>query len=192
MIHAAGDSQASCTLRTDRERTISHDVDQWIDKTLGNYRIDEFLGAGGMGAVYRARHLHLRCDVAIKFVLTGRGDQRKAMQRFLREWKASAKVDDPHVVRAMDAGEIDGTAYLALEFVNGSDLRVLQSRLRELPNCSGMRDSPPSSRWLVRHPPARIGSSRHQAVEPHLVGIRHCQNPGLGTGRIYRPSNCLR
>lgn len=89
---------------------------------LGPYRILEKLGEGGMGAVYKAVHEHLEKVVAIKVLPAQLTRQADAVARFRQEMKAVGKVEHPHIVRAMDAGEVDGIHYLTMEYVDGIDL----------------------------------------------------------------------
>ncbi|MCZ2340268.1 MAG: protein kinase [Bacteroidales bacterium] len=89
---------------------------------IGNYRLDERLGAGGMGEVYRGVHTRLGGTVAIKLIHANRLRSPTAARRFLREVQASAQLDHPHIVRAVDAGEEDGRYFLVLEFIDGDDL----------------------------------------------------------------------
>jgi serine/threonine protein kinase len=89
---------------------------------LGGYRLDEKLGEGGMGAVWKARHLKLDKDVAIKLLSTRQAPSRAAADRFEREMKAVGKLEHPHLVRAYDAGEAAGVKYLVMEFIDGVDL----------------------------------------------------------------------
>src|SRR6478609_8656988 len=92
---------------------------------LGPYRLLVKLGEGGMGAVYKAQHTKLDKIVAIKVLPPHITQHPDAVARFEREMKAVGKLEHPHIVRAMDAGEIDGVHYLAMEYVEGTDLQVL-------------------------------------------------------------------
>ena len=89
---------------------------------LGEYEILEKLGQGGMGAVYKARHRRLDKIVAVKVLPPDRMADPLALARFDREMKAVGRLDHPNIVRAMDAREIDGTHFLAMEYVAGMDL----------------------------------------------------------------------
>jgi len=89
---------------------------------LGNYVLSDQIGRGGMGVVYRATHVHLGREVALKILapeLTGSEDFRK---RFLRESRLAASLDHPNAIAVYDAGEADGTLYIAMRYVPGSDL----------------------------------------------------------------------
>lgn len=92
---------------------------------FGPYRILKKLGEGGMGAVYQAMHTRLDKVVALKVLPSQVTRHQAAVARFEREMRAVGKLEHPHIVRAMDAGEIDGTHYLAMEYVEGTDLAQL-------------------------------------------------------------------
>jgi serine/threonine-protein kinase len=88
------------------------------------YRIEERLGAGGMGAVYRATHVHMRKSMALKVLHHEMAWKPEAVARFEREAVAAARVEHPNVAAAKDFGRIDDRSYyLALEFVEGRSLR---------------------------------------------------------------------
>lgn len=90
-----------------------------------NYELEELVGAGGMGAVYRARHRKLDRHVAIKVLLPDLESDPMFAERFLREARAMARLDHPGIVRVHDFGEADGVFYLVLEYVEGASLREL-------------------------------------------------------------------
>ena len=89
---------------------------------LRDYGLLELLGYGGMGAVYRARHLRLDRMVALKLLPARRMQDVAAVTRFQREMRAIGQLDHPSIVRATDAGEVDGNHFLAMELVDGADL----------------------------------------------------------------------
>lgn len=89
---------------------------------LGSYEIAEKLGEGGMGAVWKARHLKLDKWVALKLLPPQLTGDSASVLRFEREMRAVGAVDHPNIVRAMDAGEIGGLHFLVMEYVDGSDL----------------------------------------------------------------------
>ncbi|MEP7123909.1 MAG: serine/threonine-protein kinase, partial [Byssovorax sp.] len=91
------------------------------------YEIDGFLGRGGMGEVVSAKQLTLNRRVAIK-VLTGAGDGDERVARFLREARATARIESEHAARIIDVGELDdGTPYFVMEYLEGKDLQHLLS-----------------------------------------------------------------
>lgn len=93
--------------------------------SLGPYQLLEKLGEGGMGAVYKARHTHLDKLVAIKVLPQHFTEKPEAVARFKREMKAVGRLTHANIVQAHDAGEIHGTHFLAMEYVEGIDLQKL-------------------------------------------------------------------
>jgi len=91
-------------------------------KSTGEYELLEKLGEGGVGSVYKARHVKLDRIVAIKMLGRQFLDDEKALARFEREMRAVGRLDHPNVVRAHDAREFDGAPALVMEYVDGLDL----------------------------------------------------------------------
>ncbi len=92
----------------------------------GRYRIEKLLGTGGMGAVYRAEHVHMRKAVAVKVLHREMTYLPEVVARFEREAVAAARIEHAHVAAATDFGQLDdGAFYLVLEFVEGRSLRDL-------------------------------------------------------------------
>ncbi len=93
---------------------------------LGKYRIEAIIGRGGMGYVASARHLDLDEMVAIKVLRGDAVDNQDARSRFVREAQAAAKLKSEHVTRVLDVGVLpDGAPYIAMEFLEGSDLGAM-------------------------------------------------------------------
>jgi tetratricopeptide (TPR) repeat protein len=91
--------------------------------TLQNrYRLDALLGAGGMGEVYRGRDLRLDREVAIKLIRGG-GLDAELRDRLLREARAAAALNHPHIVTVHDTGEAGGEPFIVMELVAGGSLR---------------------------------------------------------------------
>src|SRR5580704_7405007 len=95
----------------------------------GKYRIGATLGAGAMGTVVSARHLLLKEDVAIKFLVADRWDQADAVERFVQEARAAVRIQSEHVVRVLDVAILEsGAPYIVMELLQGHDLAA---RLRQ-------------------------------------------------------------
>ncbi len=90
---------------------------------IGRFVVLERLGRGGMGAVYRARDPVLERDVALKLLHDDRLNDHVARARMVREARTLARLNSPNVVSVYDVGEADGRVFLAMELVEGRDLR---------------------------------------------------------------------
>src|SRR5579863_9911102 len=93
--------------------------------TLGNYVLMEKIGAGGMGAVYKARHRVMERLVAVKVLPPAMTKDQAAIARFHREVKAAARLRHVNIVAADDADQANGVHFLVMELVDGSDLTAL-------------------------------------------------------------------
>ena len=98
-----------------------------IGTTLGNYHIDEKLGAGGMGVVYRATDKQLGRTVAIKTLTLGSAMQREFLARFLREAKAQSQLQHPSVVAIHQLSLEGDPPYIVMEYVEGRTLKDIIS-----------------------------------------------------------------
>ncbi len=100
----------------------------------GRYRLDAPLGRGGMGLVFRAHHLGLRRQVAVKILHPSLAASPDVRSRFEREALASGKIDHPNCVNVYDTGRLaDGSLYLAMELLEGQPLSDLLDREGQLP-----------------------------------------------------------
>ncbi len=98
----------------------------------GRYELIEEIAAGGMGTLWRAHHVELDVDVALKVVST-QGATPASFKRFKREAQAAAKLRSPNIVQVLDYGEFDGQPYLAMELLQGEDLANRLDRVGKLP-----------------------------------------------------------
>ncbi len=105
-----------------------------IGSQIGNYRLIEELGQGGMGAVYLARHPEIGLDVAIKILTPELLGSQMAISRFLAEAKVLTRIQHPNVVRIFDFGHLDdGRLYYVMEALKGKSLQdVLQENSTSL------------------------------------------------------------
>jgi serine/threonine-protein kinase len=99
----------------------------------GRYRILGLLGRGGMGEVYRATDLMLGQAVALKFLPEEASQNPRLLERFHGEVRVARLVSHPNVCRVFDIGEVDGTPFISMEYVDGEDLASLLLRIGRLP-----------------------------------------------------------
>jgi eukaryotic-like serine/threonine-protein kinase len=96
------------------------------DLLVGKYRVERVLGMGGMGIVFAAQHIALGELVAIKLLLPEAAQSSEAVDRFLREARAAARLRSEHITRIMDVGTLeDGSPYIVMEYLEGTDLSAL-------------------------------------------------------------------
>lgn len=102
------------------------------DLIIGNYVLLDKLGAGGMGSVFKAKHRKMRRIAAIKILAPELLNSVEGLQRFQREIEVVARMCHPNVVQAYDAGECPAGQFLIMEFVDGTDLHHLVSKMGPL------------------------------------------------------------
>jgi serine/threonine protein kinase/uncharacterized protein YkwD len=134
---------------------------------LGPYRLIERLGAGGMGEVFKARHARMDRLVALKIIHKQQLASPTAVERFRREARAAAQLTHPNIVIAYDADEVGDSHFLAMEYVEGTDLaaRVKQSG------------------------PLAVGKACH-FIRQAALGLQHAHEKGL-VHRDIKPANLL-
>lgn len=131
------------------------------------YRLLERLGAGGMGAVYLAEHVHMGRRVALKVLPIAQAEDAASLGRFYREARAVARLDHPNIVRAHDIDKDGKLHFLVLEFVDGCNLHEFVKRNGTLP-------------------PQRAAHYIRQAA----LGLQHAHEAGL-VHRDIKPGNLL-
>jgi serine/threonine protein kinase len=99
--------------------------DPRLGTVIAGYRIEERIGRGGMGVVYRAEHLNLQRRAAIKIIAPDLAESEGFRERFTREARIAAALQHPNIVTVYDAGEVEGLLYLAMQFIQGEDLAAM-------------------------------------------------------------------
>jgi len=135
--------------------------------TLGQYRVLDELGRGGMGQVYKALHTIMGREVALKVISPELVSDPIAVEWFLREVRASTQLNHPNIVMAYDANEADGLYFLVMEYVHGMTLDALVKQRGPLPIAYACA--------LIR-----------QAA----LGLQHAHEKGM-VHRDVKPSNLL-
>jgi eukaryotic-like serine/threonine-protein kinase len=147
------------------ERARSRDL-SGKPPNIPGYEVQSFVGRGGMGVVYKARHLKLNRIVAIKMLLSGVYASPSERARFLREADSVARLSHPNVVQVYDMGEFDGRPYFTMEFVESG---TLARRLTGVP-------------WSAGQAAALIFTLAQGVEAAHRAGIVH---------RDLKPGNIL-
>ncbi len=117
-------------LGPDGEMNEAEEHDPLIGETLGGlYRVERFIGQGGMGRVYEATHAHLGRAYAVKVLGESRADKPEAIERFLREAKAANRIEHEHIVKVVnfDKHEEHGV-FLVMELLDGENLAARLER----------------------------------------------------------------
>jgi serine/threonine protein kinase len=91
---------------------------------IGDYVVQDKIGAGGMGEVFKAVHRHMQRLVALKVLSAEATKNADLVARFQREVRAVARLEHPNIVTAYDAGQTGGTHFLVMQFIDGCDLSV--------------------------------------------------------------------
>jgi Tol biopolymer transport system component/predicted Ser/Thr protein kinase len=133
--------------------------------SIGSYRVERTIGAGGMGVVYRALDTKLNRPVAIKFLFDNLADPA-GRRRFQREARMASSLNHPHILTVYDTGEFRGYEYLVTEFIDGGTLR------------DWAHDKKPNWRGIVE----LISGVAEGLAAAHSAGILH---------RDIKPENIL-
>ncbi|QDV87384.1 serine/threonine protein kinase [Planctomycetes bacterium TBK1r] len=139
---------------------------------LGNFRIEQVLGAGGMGFVFLATTPESKDPIALKVMNPAIAQQPNAVRRFLREGQAAKQLRHPNIVKLMQSGDINGTPYITMEYLRGQSLQSAMRQYKTFAQtkiiqfakeiASGLafahsrdlvhRDIKPSNLWIVSPP----------------------------------------
>ena len=132
---------------------------------LGSYELLASLGKGGMGTIFRARHVRLKKEFALKILSPRLACDQAAIRRFEREIEALGRLEHVHLVRASDAGVENGVPFVVMELLDGTDLaKLIEQR----------------GAWLI--------GLACEVVRQAALGLQHAFERGL-VHRDIKPSN---
>jgi serine/threonine-protein kinase len=150
----------------------------------GRYRILSELGSGGMGIVYKAHDLELGDLVALKMLKPGMLADAEQLDRLKSEIRLARRITHPNVLRTFDFGEVDGRAYISMEYVRGLTLRYLLNETRRMPYSAGLR--------IARQLCAGLAAAHevgvlHRDIKPENLILEQTGNAKLMDFGIARP-----
>jgi serine/threonine protein kinase len=145
---------------------------------FAGFRIVRIIGRGGMGVVYLAEHENLKRKVALKLLAPQLAEDPRFRERFVRESQLAASIDHPNVIPIYEAGESDGRLYIAMRYVEGTDLRTF---LREQGTLDPAKTSQIVSQIAAALDAAHEQGLVHRDVKPANVLIARQRGPEAGT-----------
>lgn len=139
--------------------------EMFIGKKVGSCEITAKLGEGGMGVVFKARHITLNKDVALKILSPALiGETHK--KRFLREARAAAKLEHPNIVTVYDAGEFEGYNYIVMQFIDGESIGDMLAKAGKIDQLKAVRIMKDAAKALsVAHKAGMI----HRDIKPDNI-----------------------
>jgi len=143
------------------------------NQTLEYYRLEELIGRGGMGAVYRGVDLNLARPAAVKVMNEELTSETGFQERFQSEAQAAARLDHPSIVRIYHFGRDQGSQYIAMELVPGLSLGTYIKQLA----ASGQVIRPDETLLLVRQVAEALGYAHrkgviHQDIKPDNILVK--------------------
>ena len=139
---------------------------------IGKYRVVAKIGQGAMGDVYKGHDPTLNRDVAIKTITASLGAEDDIRKRVLREAQSAARLNHPNIITVYDYGEEQGKIYMAMELLEGRDLKdlIAQNKLGDLhqkpsptPTTSSIATSSPRTSTSSRRARSRSSTSASRA-----------------------------
>ncbi len=140
---------------------------------LGDYRVLQVMGAGGMGVVLRAEDTRLRRQVAIKMMKPSIAESADAKRRFLREAQATAALEHDNIVAIYQVGEVDGVPFIAMQYLKGESLKTRLDRLGKLSPAEVVRIGKEIASGLAK---AHEHGLIHRDIKPDNVWLEEKTN----------------
>ncbi|MBX5484390.1 MAG: protein kinase [Myxococcaceae bacterium] len=151
------------------------EADDYIGRVIkGKYRVEDMIGEGGMGKVYKARQVMLDKPVVLKVLRQSLLSDERTVQRFQREAKAASRLQHPNSISIVDFDQAeDGALYIAMEYVQGKDLHQILSREWPLPEARVVRIV---SQVLSALAEAHSAGVIHRDLKPENIMVEQRRN----------------
>jgi pSer/pThr/pTyr-binding forkhead associated (FHA) protein len=159
-----------------------------LDSVFAGCRIEEVIGRGDMGVVYRAEELALQRTVALKLIVSEYSRDERFRERFRRESRIAAAIDHPNVIPVFDAGDEKGVLYIMMRLVEGTDLRAVIDEEGGLDPLRAAR--------IVRQVGAALDAAHsrgmlHRDVKPSNVLLARKDHAYLSDFGLAKPADSL-
>jgi pSer/pThr/pTyr-binding forkhead associated (FHA) protein/predicted Ser/Thr protein kinase len=159
-----------------------------LDSVFAGCRVEEVIGRGDMGVVYRAEELALQRTVALKLIVSEYSREERFRERFRRESRIAAAIDHPNVIPVFDAGEEQGALYIMMRLVEGTDLRAVIDQEGGL--------DPRRAARIVRQVGAALDAAHargmlHRDVKPSNVLLARRDHAYLSDFGLAKPADSL-
>ncbi|AKF07941.1 serine/threonine-protein kinase [Sandaracinus amylolyticus] len=156
-------------------------ADPLVGRTLADrYRIEQMIGRGGMGVVYRVEHVRIGKLMAMKLLHGELSREKDVMRRFRREAEAASKLDHPSTVQVFDFGHADGLTYLVMELLGGKDLGAIVEHEGPLPFARVARIAAQIAGSVAQ---AHARGIVHRDLKPENVRVLHHE---AGEGELVK------
>jgi serine/threonine protein kinase len=161
-----------------------------VGANFGPYRVVRQIGAGGMGAVYLGQHELIGRHAAIKVLLPELSAQKKSVDRFFNEARATSAVSDPGIVQIYDFGFTpEQIAFIVMEFLDGESLDKRLTRLKSLATADALRITRQVAGSLAAAHAAGFGGGRRAREDPRLRHRQALRRRLQAHGHAHRPGD---
>lgn len=161
--------------------------DPMVDRTIKHYKIDELLGKGGMGAVYRAQDTKLNRPVALKMLHADLTADPDRLRRFMLEARAAASITHPAIAQVYDIDTVDETTFIVMEFIEGQTVGRLIAK-KELDLLGSVEIALQVAEGLAKAHKSKI---IHRDIKPENIMITrdgHAKLLDFGLAKLLEPS----